>query len=124
MAVRTRSFEEVFTDLLDPSLAPASAFGFVNGSARYVGFVRSRIRDAAERHVPVQEYVGWTAQVAAELRDEERQRSGVFGRYAQVVEGLTQAEATPVSILLDFSRDGFADIGSADATGLKRLGLK
>ncbi|BAB51925.1 DEAD/DEAH box helicase [Mesorhizobium japonicum] len=115
MAVRTRSFEKVFTDLLDPSLVPASAFGFVNGGARYVGFLRSRIRDAAERNVPVQEYVDWTAQVAAELRDEERTRSDVFGRYAQVVEGLSLAEATPASILLDFSKDGFADAQDDDA---------
>jgi hypothetical protein len=31
MAVRTRSFEEVFTDLLDPSLVPATAVGFRMG---------------------------------------------------------------------------------------------
>jgi hypothetical protein len=115
VAVRTRSFEEVFTDLLDPSLVAATAFGFVNGTARYVGFVRSRIRDAAERYVPVPRYLDWTAQVAAELRDEERTRSGVFRRYAQVVEGLTKAEAIPVSILRDFSKDGFADTQDDDA---------
>jgi hypothetical protein len=115
MAIRTRSFEEVFTDLLDPSLVPATAFGFVNGTARYVGFVRSRIREAAERYVPVERYVDWTAQVAAELRDEERNQSEVFGRYAQIVEGLTNAEAAPVSILLDFSKDGFIDTQDDDA---------
>jgi superfamily II DNA or RNA helicase len=122
MAVRTRSFEEVFTDLLDPSLVAATVFGFVNGTARYVGFVRSRIRDAAERYVPVQQYLDWTAQVAAELRDEERKRSGVFGRYAQVVEGLTDAEATPGSILLDFTKDGFADTQDDDAAAARGTG--
>lgn len=122
MAVRTRSFEEVFTDLLDPSLVPASAFGFVNGNARYIGFVRSRIRDAAERYVPIRQYVDWTARIAAELQDEERRRSSVFGRYAQIVEGLTQAEATPVSILLDFSHDGFADAQDDDVAGAQAAG--
>lgn len=122
MSVRTRSFEEVFTDLLDPSLVPATAFGFINGGARYIGFVRSRIRDAAERYVPVQNYIDWTARVAGELLDDERKRSGVFGRYARVVEGLTEAEATPVSILLDFSRDGFAEWQDDDAVPVQGNG--
>lgn len=42
MALRTRSFADAFTDLLDPSLVPATAAGFVNGTARYVGFSRWR----------------------------------------------------------------------------------
>lgn len=115
MAVRTRSFEEVFTDLLDPSLVPATAFGFVNGAARYVGLVRSRIRQAAERYVSVQQYIDWTAQVAGELRDGDRRRSGVFGRYAQVVDNLTPDEAAPTSVLLDFSREGFAEAQQDEA---------
>jgi superfamily II DNA or RNA helicase len=119
MAVRTRSFEEVFTDLLDPSLVPATAFGFVNGTARYVGFVRSRIRQAAERYVSVQQYIDWTAQVAGELRDGDRKRSGVFGRYAQVVDNLTPEEAAPASVLLDFSREGFADAQENEAAAAR-----
>jgi hypothetical protein len=87
MALRTRSFEGVFTDLLDPSLVPATAFGFVNGIGRYVGFARARLREAAERYIPTGEYFKWTSQVARELADKARNRSDVFGRYAAVVGG-------------------------------------
>ena len=121
MAVRTRSFEEVFTDLLDPSLVPTTAFGFVDNAARYVAFVRSRIREASERYVSVAEYVMWTAKVAAELRDQNRKRSGVFGRYAQIIGKLPPEQATPVSILLDFSGEGFIDVRSDSGDAAQRL---
>ena len=121
MAVRTRSFADVFTDLLDPSLVPATAFGFVNGRARYLGFVRSRIREGTERYVGVQEYLKWTAQVALELNDDDRTRNSVFGRYAQVVAGLPPEEASPTSILLDFSRDAFIDTQDDEATAAQAI---
>lgn len=115
LAIRTRSFADVFTDLLDPSLVPATAAGFVNGSARFVGFSRSRLRDASERYVPISEYVEWTSAVAAELHDDARSRSRVFDRYAAVVEDVDAEEAQPVSILLDPSLDDMRDdeIGGA-----------
>lgn len=109
MALRTRSFADAFTDLLDPSLVPATAAGFVNGIARYVGFNRSRLRDASERYVPVIDYIGWTIEVAAELADAARKRSRVFDRYAALVEDITDLEALPVSILLDPSLDDMRD---------------
>lgn len=109
MAMRTRSFADVFTDLLDPSLVPSTAAGFVDGSARYVGFGRSRLRDASERYVPIAEYVGWTAEVAAELGDNGCSRSPVFDRYAAVVEDVTTEDAQPVSILIDPSLDDMRD---------------
>ena len=115
MALRTRSFADVFTDLLDPSLVPATAFGFIDGRARYLGFVRSRIRDAAERLVPMIQYINWTDTVAHELADRTRTRHGVFGRYAQVIDPPPQAQATPVSVLLDFSRDAFLDAQEDEA---------
>jgi Type III restriction enzyme, res subunit len=107
MAVRTRSFADVFTDLLDPSLVPATAFGFIDGRARYLGFVRSRIRDASERLVPIPQYI--VESVARELADANRKRHGVFGRYAQVIGQLPPEEAAPVSVLLDFAGDSFID---------------
>ena len=115
IAMRTRSFADVFTDLLDPSLVPATAAGFVNGSARYVGFARSRLRDASERYVPIAEYVDWTSVVVAELSDHDRSRSRVFDRYAAVVEDVDGEDAKPVSILLDPSLDDMRDddIGGA-----------
>lgn len=109
MAIRTRSFADVFTDLLDPSLVPVTAAGFVNGSARYVGFARSRLRDASERYVPINEYVDWALAIAAELSDERRSRSRVFDRYAAVVENVNTEDAQPVSILLDPSLDDMRD---------------
>lgn len=109
MALRTRSFADAFTDLLDPSLVPATAAGFVNGTARYVGFNRSRLRDASERYVPVEDYIAWTAEIAADFADADRKRSSVFGRYAVLVEDIASHEARPVSILLDPSLDDMRD---------------
>jgi len=109
MALRTRSFADVFTDLLDPSLVPSTAAGFVNGSARYVGFARSRLRDSSERYVPIAEYIDWTSEVAEELSDADRSRNRVFDRYAAVVENVEPDEAQPVSILLDPSLDDMRD---------------
>lgn len=101
MAMRTRSFADVFTDLLDPSLVPSTAAGFVNGSARYVGFARSRLRDASERYVSLAGFLQWTSDIAQELGNEDQQRSRVFERYAVVVESVDEQEAQPVSVLLD-----------------------
>lgn len=115
MALRTRSFADAFTDLLDPSLVPATAAGFVSGSARYVGFNRSRLRDASERYVPISEYVKWTEESASSLTDEDNKRSSVFGRYADIVEDITKNEALPVSILLDPALDEFGDDEAAGA---------
>lgn len=115
MALRTRSFEDVFTDLLDPSLVPTTAFGFVNGIGRYVGFARARLREAAERYVSTQAYFEWTAQIARELSDADRRRSNVFERYAPVVDGLSGDDARPVSILLDPSQDMFLDMREDEA---------
>ncbi len=109
MALRTRSFADAFTDLLDPSLVPATAAGFVNGTARYVGFNRSRLRDASERYVPVADYITWTTEIADELADVDTRRSHVFDRYAALVEDIDDQEARPVSILLDPSLDDMRD---------------
>ncbi|MGJ4891205.1 DEAD/DEAH box helicase [Bradyrhizobium sp. HKCCYLRH3099] len=122
MATRTRSFATTFTDLLDPSLVPITAFGFVSRRARYIGFAKSRIRDAAERYRPLGAYLKWAEGVATELSDTGRVRSSVFDRYAQVAGPLTSKDAQPRSILLNFSEDAFADRASdtedARATGV------
>jgi hypothetical protein len=122
MATRTRSFETTFTDLLDPSLVPITAFGFISRRARYIGFAKSRIRDAAERYLPLDEYLKWADGVVAELSDKSRVRSRVFERYAQVEGPLSSGDAQPKSILLDFSEDAFQDRASdtedARATGV------
>lgn len=115
MALRTRSFADAFTDLLDPSLVPATAAGFVNGTARYVGFNRSRLRDASERYVSVADYITWTTEIAAELADANRERSHVFDRYAALVEDIDDQEARPVSILIDPSLDDMRDDESGGA---------
>jgi superfamily II DNA or RNA helicase len=116
MAMRTRSFADVFTDLLDPSLIPATAAGFVNGDARYVGFARSRLRYSSERHIPISDYICWTEEVSAELSNNARNRSRVFERYAAVVENVATNDAQPVSILIDPSLDDMRDdeVGGAN----------
>jgi len=86
-----------------------------NWRARYVGFARSRLRDASERYVPITDYIAWTAEVADELSDANRARSSVFERYAAVVEGISEDEAQPVSILLDPSQDSFIDMREDEA---------
>ncbi|MBN3215550.1 DEAD/DEAH box helicase [Pectobacterium polaris] len=101
MALRTRSFSAAFTDLLDPSLVPVTAAGFVNGKARYIGFNRSRLRDDSAGIVPVINYIKWTAEIAAELSDSNGKRNRVFDRYASLIENITLDKAKPVSVLLD-----------------------
>jgi hypothetical protein len=122
MATRTRSFETTFTDLLDPSLVPITAFGFIARRARYIGFAKSRIRDAVERYLPLGEYLKWAKGVSAELTDKSRIRSRVFERYAQVEGSLSMNEAQPKSILLDFSEDAFQDRAS-DTEDARAIGV-
>ena len=104
MAMRTRSFETTFTDLLDPNLVPTAAAGFVGRKGRYIGFATARFRDSSERRVPVAEYVEWTRAVAREL-GATRRASSVFGRYALIRDNITPAGAEPRTILLNLSRD-------------------
>ncbi|WP_417566614.1 DEAD/DEAH box helicase [Marinobacter sp.] len=119
LAMRTRSFADVFTDLLDPSLVPATAAGFVDGTARYIGFARSRVRDASERYVSLSQYIDWCAEVVDEITDGARSRSRVFDRYAAIVEDVTTDEAQPVSILLDPSPGDVLD----NETGITHFAL-
>ena len=121
LAVRTRSFEETFTDLLDPMLVPGTAFGFVNGTGRYVGFARARVRESSESYVPIDQYVSWTQTVDEELADTERQRNVVFDRYASVEGDLSLEEATPLCILLDPSLDAFMDRRAEEAAAAQAI---
>ncbi|MGQ3487550.1 DEAD/DEAH box helicase [Roseovarius pacificus] len=121
LAVRTRSFEDTFTDLLDPMLVPGTAFGFVNGTGRYVGFARARVRESSESYVPIEEYVSWTRTVDTELSDAERERSAVFDRYASIEPDLTSDEATPLCILLDPSLDAFMDRRAEEAAAARAM---
>jgi hypothetical protein len=109
MAIRTRSFEEIFTDLLDPSLVPQSTFGTVNGIGRFIGFTRSRLREDTGKLISVGEFVKWTSSLAKEIGVEESVRSKVFDRYATVIDNLSTEEAQPISILLDPFQDSFLD---------------
>ena len=104
MAMRTRSFETTFTDLLDPNLVPTAAAGFVGGKGRYIGFATARFRDSNERRVSMVKFIGWTRSVARELAT-ARQPSSVFGRYALIRDNITYAGAEPKTILLNLSRD-------------------
>ncbi|MGE0271506.1 MAG: DEAD/DEAH box helicase [Alphaproteobacteria bacterium] len=121
LAIRTRAFEEIFTDLLDPSLVPSTAFGFIDNRARYVGFVGARLRDASDGNVLLSDYLSWTQKIRDELIDPDRTRSSVFERYAQVVDDLEPEEASVRSILIDFPEGGFIDRQEDEATVTGRL---
>jgi superfamily II DNA or RNA helicase len=120
LAMRTRSFETTFTDLLDPNLVPTAASGFVAGKARYIGFAKARLRDASERRVPMKDFLKWTAAVAKELASKTLIRSDVFDRYASIRDDITPAGATPLSILLNLSRDELSEGMDGDSEA-KRL---
>ena len=100
-AIRTHSFETTLSDMLDPGMVPTSAYGFIGGRGRYLGFARARIRDAFERPRTLPEYVVWAEEVCAELAAVGRARNPVFNRYAQTTAKLAESEAEPKSILLD-----------------------
>jgi len=101
LAMNTHSFADTFTDLLDPSLVPATAAGFVGGLPRYVGFAKARVRDGGYQYVSIAEYIAWTKDVADQLADAARISNQVFGRYATLVTTVNKSEATPKSILID-----------------------
>jgi superfamily II DNA or RNA helicase len=101
LAMNTHSFANTFTDLLDPSLVPATAAGFVGGLPRYVGFAKARLRDGGYQYVSIAEYIAWTQDVAVQLADAARISNQVFGRYAALVATVSKSEATPKSILID-----------------------
>lgn len=101
LAMNTHSYADTFTDLLDPSLVPATAAGFVGGLPRYVGFAKARVRDGGYQYVSIAEYIAWTKDVAAQLVDAARISNQVFSRYATLVATVSKSEATPKSILID-----------------------
>ncbi|WP_315764245.1 DEAD/DEAH box helicase [Bradyrhizobium sp. SZCCHNR2009] len=107
-ASRTRSFENTFTDLLDPAMVPTSAYAFLDGIGRYLGLTRARIRDSFPEPLPLARYIEWAGGVADEFRDAKRLRNPVFDRYARLASALSPDEAEAANILLDLG-DGFAD---------------
>ncbi|ENP8342334.1 DEAD/DEAH box helicase family protein [Vibrio harveyi] len=117
-AIHTHSFKETFTDLLDPTLVPLTAAGFVNGTGRYVGFTRSKLRDASTDYVSIPEYVTWVKEIALELSASDVRRSAVFDRYANLVGRMEGPSTNPVSVLLDLS---FEEI---EKTDIAKISLK
>ena len=119
-ALRTHSFETFFSDFSSPGMVPTSAYGFVAGRGRYLGFARSRLRDATGRPVPLPDYIRWAREVAAEL-DAERKRNPVFDRYAILAPKPDKDGGTPLSILVDLA-DSFGDfLDSANDDGQEQL---
>ncbi|MDF0522945.1 DEAD/DEAH box helicase family protein [Bradyrhizobium yuanmingense] len=58
-ATRTRSFENTFTDLLDPAMVPTSSYAFLGRFGRYLGLTRARIRDAFPEPLLLAQYLEW-----------------------------------------------------------------
>jgi hypothetical protein len=113
MAIRTRSLSDTFGDLLDPVLVPTTTFGFVGRRGRYLGVTRGRVSDSYPAPVPLLDYCRWARERMAELANASGSTNRVFDRYARIRDRLTQDQATPRSILLDFD-DTFADFSGVD----------
>jgi superfamily II DNA or RNA helicase len=118
-ATRTRSFENTFTDLLDPAMVPTSAYAFLGNIGRYLGLTRARIRDAFPEPLPLAQYVEWTKTVARQFKDGKRLRNPVFDRYARIATVPTGNEAEAKNILLDLG-DSFSDfLHEVDDAGMR-----
>jgi hypothetical protein len=119
-ATRTRSFENTFTDLLDPGMVPTSAYGVIGPRGRYLGFARARIRDAFPEPLPLAQYLTWAKDVSAELNVIGRARNPVFERYARISPPIDAAQAEAQNILLDLG-DSFNDfLYDQDDTALRK----
>jgi superfamily II DNA or RNA helicase len=120
-ATRTRSFENTFTDLLDPAMVPTSAYAFLGRFGRYLGLTRARIRDALPEPLSLAQYIEWARIVADQFRDSTRVRNPVFERYARVAAVPTDDEADAKNILLDLG-DSFSDfLYEVDDVGMRAL---
>jgi hypothetical protein len=119
-ATRTRSFEDTFTDLLDPGMVPTSAYGFIGSRGRYLGFARARIRDTYPEPLSLRRYLDWVKSISSELREAGRVRNPVFDRYARLADPLSTDDAEAQSILLDLG-DSFNDfLYDIDHSGVRQ----
>lgn len=119
-ATRTASFEETFTDLLDPGMFPTSAFGRVGLYGRYLGFTQARVRDSRPMLLPLQEYLDWVGEVARDIRIDPAPQNPVFGRYARLAPAPEKEKATPKNVLIDLG-DSFEDYRRQDDSTLRTL---
>jgi superfamily II DNA or RNA helicase len=116
-AIRTASFEDTFTDLLDPGMFPTSAFGRVGLYGRYLGFTQARVRDSRPTQLPLRKYLEWVEEVARDIRIES-QLNPVFGRYAKLVAAPDKENAKPKNVLIDLG-DSFEDYRGQDDRTLR-----
>lgn len=119
-ATRTASFEETFTDLLDPGMFPTSAFGRVGMYGRYLGFTQARVRDSLPMLLPLREYLKWVEEVARDIRIAPQPKNPVFGRYARLVPAPDKEHAKPKNVLIDLG-DSFEDYRGQDDSTLRTL---
>ncbi len=118
-ATRTRSFENTFTDLLDPAMVPTSAYALLGKFGRYLGLTRARIRDSFPEPLSLALYIEWAGIVADQFRDGTRARNPVFERYARVAAVPLGDEAEAKNILLDLG-DSFSDfLHDVDDVGIR-----
>lgn len=119
-ATRTASFEETFTDLLDPGMFPTSAFGRVGLHGRYLGFTQARVRDTRPMLLPLSEYLTWAEEVAKDIATNPLPQNPVFGRYAKLVSAPNKDGGAPKNVLIDLG-DSFEDYRSQDDVSLRIL---
>jgi hypothetical protein len=66
---------------------------------KYVGFTKSRVAQRSAGRVSLEEYIGWTREVASTLQNKKLASDSYFDRFAEPVRAPESAE--PVNILLD-----------------------
>lgn len=121
-ATRTASFEETFTDLLDPGMFPTSAFGRVGPYGRYLGFTQARVRDSRPMLLSLPEYLQWTEEVARDIHIAPLPQNPVFGRYAKLASPPDKDMAKAKNVLIDLG-DSFEDYRGQDDSTLRSLML-
>jgi len=122
-ATRTSSFEDTFTDLLDPGMFPTSAYGRVGLYGRYLGFTQGRVRDGKPNLLPLEDYLKWTKELAVDLAESGSSSNPVFSRYAQLASAPSKTDAQPLNVLIDLG-DSFEDFrGNKDGHPLRELML-
>lgn len=114
-ATRTASFEDTFTDLLDPGMFPTSAFGRVGNYGRYLGFTQARVRDTRPMLLPLGDYLQWTTDVAGDVSINVASQNPVFSRYAKLVPAPDKQGAKAKNVLIDIG-DSFEDYRGQDDT--------
>ncbi len=107
VTARMRDFGTSFFDLAQGMQAATSVRAYLKnadglGLSRYLSLQRASVSDATGRYVPVERYVTWITDIAAQL-DSVVAPSRAFSRFAQASAAPTAGKAIPINVLFDFA---------------------